>query len=299
MKRFLVFTFFAIFLSFSSVSHAGWISAGSYGGDDEILLDDAIQPVGTSKDQVYPDVYTLSYKISMQSNGYVYTNYLIDLQTGQSCPLPGKTEMLTLSNRNIYYNDVDSVWTFDSSGLNHATFAAYLWKNESKIAKKKPYIISQDLQPALNDRTAKWTPDSQGWLQAYEKSNGNKAWIQTKSIQIALEDKKSVLPAIQMLIRYETFRGTKSEITYALETFNPDKHLLTIAHQWEVRSTGTLADKELPIKNVLPALVPDDHSTIATAGYFYDILNRESQKVTVGLPDTDPKKIPTDWFKFN
>lgn len=299
MKRLLVFTFFAIFLSFSSVSHAGWISAGSYGGDDEILLDDSIQPAGQSKDQAYPNVYTLSYKISMQGNGYVYTNYLIDIESGQSCPLPGKTEMLTLSNRNVYYNDVDSVWTFDSAGLNHATFAAYLWKNESKLAKKKPYVIAQDLQGGLNDRTPKWTTDSQGWLQVYEKSNGNKAWIQTKSIQITMEDKKALLPSIKMLIRYETFRGTKSEITYALETFNPDKHLLTLTYQWEVRNTGTLVEKELPLKNVLPALVPDDHSAIATAGYFYDILNRKTQKTTVGLPNTDPKKIPTDWFKFN
>lgn len=298
MKRFLVFALFAFFLSFSSVSHAGWISAGSYGGDDEILLDDAIQPVGKSKDQIYPDVYTLSYKISMQGNGYVYTNYLIDLQSGKSCPLPGKTEMLTLSNRNTYYNDVDSIWTFDSSGLNHATFAAYLWKNESKLAKKKPYVISQELQAGLSDRTAKWAPDSQGWLKVFEKSNGSKAWIQTKSIQIAMEDKKSTLPSIEMLIRYENFRGTRSEVTYALETFNPDKHLLTIAHQWEVRSTGTLADKELPLKNVIPALVPDDHSAVATAGYIYDILHRESQKTTVDLPSTDPKKIPADWFQF-
>lgn len=299
MKRFLVFAFFVFVLSFSSVSHAGWISAGSYGGDDEILLNDAIQPVGKSKDQIYPNVYTLSYKISMQGNGYVYTNYLIDLQSGQSCPLPGKTEMLTLSNRNIYYNDVDSVWTSDSFGPNHATFAAYLWKNESKIAKKKPSLLSQDLQSGLDNRTLKRASNSQGWLQVYEKPNGNKAWIQTKSIQISMEEKKSFLPAIEMLIRYETFRGTQSEITYALETFNPDKHLRTITYQWKVQNTGTLTEKELPLKNVLPALVPDDYSAIATAGYFYDILNRTSLKITVGLPTTDPKKLPADWFQFN
>lgn len=300
MKRLLSCFLFALILAVSPTSYAGWIDAGSYGGDDQILLDDAIKPVANVK-TVYPNVYKISYKISMQGNGYVYTNFLVDIQSGKSCPLPGKTEMLTVSDRSVYANDVESIWDQDPSGLNHWTFAAYLLKNKKKIDGQKPYPIADALKSGLEDRTPRWTVRDDGWLQVYEKSNGNKAWIQTKSVELAPEDRKSNLPSLQVLIRRETMRGTESEITYSIERYNPDLHTRSIIRMWKDNPKGTgVIDKELPVKTILPALVPNDDSTIAAAAYFYEILHSKSayKSSDTGFFTPDPKKVLANWIPF-
>ena len=300
MNRYLSYFLFALILSFSSTSYAGWVDAGSYGGEDQILLDDKIKPVADLK-TIYPNIYTVSYKISMQGHGYVYTNFLVDIESGKSCPLPGRTEMLTLSDNSIYQNDIESVWEQDPSGLNHWTFAAYLWKNKKKIDGQKPYAIAENLKSGLTDRTPKWAVRGDGWIQVYEKSTGNKAWIQTKSVEVAPDNRKSILPSLQVLIRREVMRGTEPEITYSLERYDPDQHTRTILRVWQDKPKGKgVIDKELPVKTTLPAQVPNDDSAIATTAYFYDILHSKSNHNSsdTGFFAPDPKKVITDWIPF-
>lgn len=300
MKRFLAILTTLLFLSIPGIMHAGWMDAGSFGGKDFIFLDDKIKPVGKSKKDIYPHVYTLSYRVSMQDNGYVYSNFLIDLQSGKICPLPGKTEMSTVSNHNVYVNEVKSIWEFDGSGMNHWTFAAYLWKNHNKIDKTSPYILSTDLQRGLEeDRTPRWKPSSTGWLQAYNKSNGSKAWIQTKSIVFTQENSQEPLPSVELLVRYATYQETSLEVTYSFERYNPNTRLRTILYQWqEVGPEKTLRTKQLPIKTTLPVYVPNDYTTIATTAFIYDLLYARSFHLSKEFPPFDNTQLLKSWFAF-
>jgi|GEM_PF-1806298 hypothetical protein len=293
MKSYLTGLFLLLFSLASPLAHAGWIPAGSYGGDEVILLDDRVRPVADENKKIIPNLYTLSYKISLRgNNGYVYTNFLVDLESEKVCPLPGKTEMLTLSNRNIYQNDVDSQWRTDALGLNHLSFAAYLWKNQTKIDNGKPYLSSGEILAALKDRTPTKQVNEKGWLQVYDKSNHTKAWIQTRSIRIVQESRQS-LPSLQVLVRREEQRGDQTQITYALENYYPSDHQKLIRHLWQ-ETAGKATEKELPVKTLLPILIPNEDTAIASAAYLHDLLQNRSAKAE----RFSDNSIPAEWLNF-
>jgi len=293
MKSYLTGLFLLLFSLVSPLAHAGWIPAGSYGGDEVILLDDRIKPVADENKKIIPNLYTLSYKISLRgNNGYVYTNFLVDLESEKACPLPGKTEMLTLSNRNIYQNDVDSQWRTDALGLNHLSFAAYLWKNQAKIDNGKPYLSSGEILAGLKDRAPTKQVNDKGWLQVYDRANNAKAWIQTRSITIVQESRQS-LPSLQVLVRREEQRGEQTQITYALENYYPSDHQKLILHLWQ-ETAGKATEKELPVKTLLPILVPNEDTAIASAAYLHDLLqNRPAQ-----ADHFSNNSIPPEWLNF-
>ena len=269
MKRFIIAGLLLLSLSLAPTAQAGWVDAGSWGEDETIWLDDKIKPVADKDNNVIPYLYTLSYKTDMQTYGYTYTNYLFDLQTGQMLPLPGKTEMLTLSNRNIYPSEVESIWKQDLPGSNQWIFSAYLWQHWDKITKAKPYVMSPTLPEVSKNRTPMWSPDAKGWLQVYDKANGEKAWIHTNTIEIAHEPQSS-LPSIQILVRREEKRLNEAYISYSVEQYNPLMKIRTVVANWEMKNNQLTS---IPMKEpfLVSAAMPTDQTIIPTAAFVHEI----------------------------
>ena len=269
MKRFLIAGFLLLSLSLTPTAQAGWVDAGSWGEDETIWLDDKIKPVADKDNNLIPYLYTLSYKTDMQTHGYTYTNYLFDLQTGQLLPLPGKTEMLTLSNRNIYPSEVESIWKQDLPGSNQWIFSAYLWKQGEKINKTKPYTMSPTLPEVSKNRAPMWSPDAKGWLQVYDKANGEKAWIHTTTIEIAYEPQSS-LPSVQILVRREEKRLGEVYTSYSLEQYNPLIKVRTVMANWEIIN-NQLAPIPMKEPFLVSAAMPTDQTIIPTAAFAHEI----------------------------
>ena len=269
MKHFIIAGLLLLSLSLAPTAQAGWVDAGSWGEDETIWLDDKIKPVADKDNNVIPYLYTLSYKTDMQTYGYTYTNYLFDLQTGQMLPLPGKTEMLTLSNRNIYPSEVESIWKQDLPGSNQWIFSAYLWQHWDKITKAKPYVMSPTLPEVSKNRTPMWSPDAKGWLQVYDKANGEKAWIHTNTIEIAHEPQSS-LPSIQILVRREEKRLNEAYISYSVEQYNPLMKIRTVVANWEMKNNQLTS---IPMKEpfLVSAAMPTDQTIIPTAAFVHEI----------------------------
>ena len=269
MKHFSIAGLRLLSLSLAPTAQAGWVDAGSWGEDETIWLDDKIKPVADKDNNVIPYLYTLSYKTDMQTYGYTYTNYLFDLQTGQMLPLPGKTEMLTLSNRNIYPSEVESIWKQDLPGSNQWIFSAYLWQHWDKITKAKPYVMSPTLPEVSKNRTPMWSPDAKGWLQVYDKANGEKAWIHTNTIEIAY-DPQSSLPSIQLLVRREERRLNEAYISYSVEQYNPLMKIRTVVANWEMKNNQLTS---IPMKEpfLVSAAMPTDQTIIPTAAFVHEI----------------------------
>lgn len=288
MRRLIIGISFLLLLSLSSTAFAGWVNAGSWGEDETIWLDDKIKPVADHGNKIVPYLFTLSYRTDMQTHGYTYTNFLFDLQSGQLLPLPGKTEMLTLSNRNIYPSEVESIWKEELPGANQWIFSAYLWKHWNKITKTKPYVMNASLPEVPKNRSPKWTPNSKGWLQVYDKENGEKAWIHTNSIEIAYESQSS-LPSIQILVRREEKRAGASYISYSLEQYNPLLKIRTVMASWE------FADNKLtpiPMKNtfILSAAMPTDQTIIPTAAFTHEILTDRKKAASKSFSPVNPNQ---------
>ena len=269
MKHFIIAGLLLLSLSLAPTAQAGWVDAGSWGEDETIWLDDKIKPVADKDNNVIPYLYTLSYKTDMQTYGYTYTNYLFDLQTGQMLPLPGKTEMLTLSNRNIYPSEVESIWKQDLPGSNQWIFSAYLWQHWDKITKAKPYVMSPTLPEVSKNRTPMWSPDAKGWLQVYDKANGEQAWIHTNTIEIAHEPQSS-LPSIQILVRREEKRLNEAYISYSVEQYNPLMKIRTVVANWEMKNNQLTS---IPMKEpfLVSAAMPTDQTIIPTAAFVHEI----------------------------
>lgn len=297
MKRLLSFFIFSLILSLSPLAQAGWIEDGSFGPNDQIWLDDKIKPVSDGA-TVYPWIYTFSHKISIQNMGYVYKNYIVDLQTGYMAQLPGKTQMLTLNTRETYIDEVESKWEVDSEGLNAWTYAAYLWHNKEKVERQKPVIMPAELQKNLTDRNSRWEENNNQWLSVFEKENGQKAFIQTDSI-IFFNEPDASLPGVQVFIRWEEVKNDKLMITYSLERYSLANRTRTFIARWSYDNQhNAIETMELPVKTVYPARVPDETTSVATATYLYDLFHNKKARTLTELPDNTLELVDYKWFTF-
>ncbi|MBP9483850.1 MAG: hypothetical protein KBF19_03590 [Negativicutes bacterium] len=278
-----------------------WLDVGSMGSQDMIWMDPDIRPVALPDGKtIVPNIYTSYYKTSLQDRGYLFTNSLIDLQSNKFFSLDSELQILGFGESKYQTFPADNFsWQTDRTGADGFLYMANLLKNKAKIDKKKPFKMTEE-QASLGDRAPEWPIDSNGWQQVYLQPNGNRAWIQTSSVQFSKGVGK-LYPMVRVLVWRENIKADSdqsSKRTLSYEQYDPNLRTRSPLMVWGIQPNSTITPLVFRTRTPYPVTVLSPDAAIATLAYAHGIVHLKENPVFFE-PQSSPQTFPNEWLKIS
>lgn len=190
-------------------------------------------------------------------------------------------------------------WQTDRTGADGFLYMANLLKNKAKIDKKKPFKMTE-AQANLGDRTPEWTVDENGWQQVYLQPNGNRAWIQTNSVQFSKGEGK-LYPIVRVLVWRENVKaetGESNKRTLSYKQYAPNLRTRSPLMVWGIQQNNSVTPLVFRTRTPYSVTVLSPDAAIATLAYAHGIINMKENS-NFFEPQSSPKTFPAEWLKIS
>ena len=266
-------------------SSNNWLQIGVWEDQTSpVYLSIDIRPVALPNGDIVPYLYTSHYRINAKGLGIIDERDLTDLISRKSFEFPTELRWERTNNTDVISPDTHD-WIFDPQGVDGFIDGAYILKNKTKIAKRAPYILTEEQASLMGDRTPTWSTDPKGWLQVYRQPDKGEAWVHTPSLRL-IKSSNSDFDNIQVLVQRQNLRsdGSVNQLL-SYEEYNPNNRTRRPLKVWEDTESGW---KPLLFKtdSDYPVPILSQESMIATVAFDYVITHpTETNTEAVDLSD--------------
>ena len=155
-------------------------------------------------------------------------------------------------------------------------------------------------QASLGDRAPEWPIDRNGWQQVYLQPNGNRAWIQTSSVQFSKGVGK-LYPMVRVLVWRENIKADSdqsSKRTLSYEQYDPNLRTRSPLMVWGIQPNNTITPLVFRTRTPYPVTILSPDAAIATLAYAHGIVHLKENPVFFE-PQSSPQTFPNEWLKIS